>query len=168
VIFRDALGDISEPDLDKLEKAFRLSYDNKGWKKSILFPKVKRTLESLFMNGIRLFIVTNKPSLPTGKIISRLNLDKYFQEIVCPDSCNPRLKSKSEGIRYLLDKYHLHPEQTIYIGDTVEDQFSAKACGVSFIGLQYGYGVFPNTDEVIIIGTIQELLNNPKIIFHKT
>ena len=112
-----------------------------------------------------MFVVTNKPRLPTNRILTRLELQPYFVEVVSPDSRTPRFETKTEAISYLLGKFGLGPEKTVYFGDTVEDYQSAKTCGVSFIGLQFGYGTFPGMGkEIRLLQSYQELLDDPDIL----
>ena len=50
-----------ERKLVDLEKAFRKSYDEEGWKMTACYPEVPPVLLAMQNEGIRLFVVTNKP-----------------------------------------------------------------------------------------------------------
>jgi phosphoglycolate phosphatase len=144
-IMQQALGKVSGQDLDKLEAAFRAIYDNEGWKESQLYPNVIKTLQELHHRGNLLYIVTNKPQLPTDRILKRLAINHYFVEVISPDSRLPKFMNKNESLIYLLDRYFLPIHQTIYIGDTEEDFSISQACRLRFIGLEYGYGIFSDS-----------------------
>ena len=58
-----------------LEKAFRKSYDEEGWKMTTCYPEVSPVLLAMQNGGIRLFVVTNKPLHISTQILERLGLD---------------------------------------------------------------------------------------------
>jgi sialic acid synthase SpsE/phosphoglycolate phosphatase-like HAD superfamily hydrolase len=137
-----ALKNINKKKLDKLESAFRVAYDGEGWKMTQLFPGVIETLKMFQARDIPMYVLTNKPSFSTKQILSNLGLFPYFIEVVCPDSHQPPFKGKTESLRYLLDKYALRSERAVYVGDSLDDLFTAEPLSVSFIGVEYGYGSF--------------------------
>jgi len=145
VILRQALKNASGPELDRLEAAFRAAYDGGGWKLVRLYPGVREGLERFKVAGMSLYIITNKPSLPTGLILKATGIDSFFMEAVSPDTCQPALNEKTEGIRYLMDKYAIQAGDAIYLGDSPDDLAAAQASGLAFIGLEYGYGTFPTS-----------------------
>ncbi len=159
VIMHQALGQVSPEDMDRLEKAFRAAYDEKGWKACTLYPETRKTLQELCSRGAQLFLVTNKPLLPTHKILAFLDLSAFFQDVVCSDSQYPRFQDKTEALRFLLKKNHLDAKNTLYIGDTSEDLSAAEACSVAFVGLQYGYGPLPKRSGIRLFNNIKQLLD---------
>ncbi len=46
---------------------------------------------------------------------------------------------KAESIGHAIKQLNLHPEDVIYVGDTVKDYRSATSNGVRFIGINYGF-----------------------------
>src|ERR1700678_2006320 len=52
-------GEISGHDLDRLEQAFRASYDGDGWRMTHCYPGARELLEAMREQGMRLFIVSN-------------------------------------------------------------------------------------------------------------
>jgi phosphoglycolate phosphatase len=143
VILSQALPDASALELDRLEAAFRTTYDEQGWKLSRLYPGVTHVLEQFKVEGLYLYIVTYKPALPTVNILKNTGIAHYFLEVASPDSRLSQWRNKVEGIRSLLDHYSIQPGEAIYLGDSMDDLAAAQACGLAFIGLEYGYGLFP-------------------------
>jgi phosphoglycolate phosphatase len=139
-MFRRKFSDLDEATLDELERAFRASYDRDGWQKTAAYPGVAPTLARLAERGVKSFVVTNKPSVPTRRILEQLQLDKFFTEIVTPDSKSPPFTSKAEGVSCLLTHYFLNTRQTLLVGDSEDDDRAAQACGVLFLAAAYGYG----------------------------
>jgi phosphoglycolate phosphatase len=132
------LGDA--PALDRLERAFRSSYDSGGWRKTVLQPGAGEILASLRSRGAALWLVTNKPRLAAGMILRELALETFFREIVCRDSRTPPFASKAETLLHLLDRRHLEPRQCLMIGDTLEDAQAASRAGLRCALVPHGYG----------------------------
>jgi len=123
-----------------LVAAFRSHYFAKGCLAVTVFPGVPETLARLHASGLRLFVLTNKPSAPTKKILEHLALANLFDDTLSPDSFEPPFRSKPEGARLLTEKLGLNPEKTTLVGDGADDAISAEVCGFRFIAAAYGYG----------------------------
>jgi phosphoglycolate phosphatase len=150
----------TKKELDDLEAAFRASYDNEGWKMTRLFPGVLETLKEFQALNIPLYIITNKPSFSTRQILFSLNIASLFLEVVSPDSRKPKFKEKTESFCYLLNKYKIPHDKANYVGDSMEDLFTAEAFSVPFIGIEYGYGSFQELHRPIhSVHIFPELLN---------
>lgn len=139
-MFRRALPQAEVAALDALERAFRTAYDTEGWRRTAIYPGVLETLTALTAGGIHCFGVTNKPSLPTQRILDHLGLHPYFDVFLSPDSRVPRFASKAEAVAAILIEYALEPKHTVLIGDTTDDARAAVECGLRFIALTGGYG----------------------------
>jgi phosphoglycolate phosphatase len=139
-IFRLALPDAAPAMRAALERKFRTAYDDEGWRKTVAFPGVPETLAELKRLGMQCFGVTNKPALPTQRILAHCGLDRFFEVFLSTDSRQPALTSKSAATQTLLEKWHLHPRATCLVGDTLEDAHVARACGMAFVAYSGGYG----------------------------
>ena len=62
-------GATSRELLDWMERSFRASYDAEGWRRTVCLPGVPDMLRRLMTGGVDLWIATNKPALPTGRIL---------------------------------------------------------------------------------------------------
>lgn len=139
---RDILAHVtgaSDPaELNKLERAFRISYDNEGWCMTRCFPGTVAALDTVEENGFGLWLVTNKPSVATGRILSALGIAGYFRETLCRDSAFPAYGSKAEMLADLVKRRGLKPAQSLMIGDTTEDAEAARATGMRCRLVRYG------------------------------
>jgi phosphoglycolate phosphatase len=129
-MFRRALPDADAATLTALERAFRSVYDSDGWQKTVVYPGVPETLAALNADGVQCFGVTNKPSLPTQRVLEHCGLRTYFRAFLSPDSCTPQLVSKAEAVASLLAQYNLDPARTLLMGDSLDDARAAQACGL--------------------------------------
>ena len=159
-VFSQVLGKINEESMAKLIAKFRESYDILGLKKTSAYCGVKKTLELLKEKGIRCFIVTNKPTYPTTCILENLALDDLFEDVVSRDSFNPPLTSKLEVSTSLMNKHRLASENTLFVGDSIDDAKSAKKLGLQFIAVDYGYGmVNKSNSELCSIERFSQILS---------
>ena len=139
-IFHQVLPGADSATLTALEGAFRNIYDLDGWKKTVAYPDVPETLASLTASGVQCFGVTNKPGLPTQRILEQCGLKAYFRAFLSPDSRKPPFASKAEAVASLLTEHGLDPARTLFMGDSVDDALAARACGLSFAAVRSGYG----------------------------
>ena len=139
-MFRRALPDAAAATLDALERAFRAAYDTDGWRRTAVYPGVIETLARLAELSVRCFGVTNKPSLPTQRILDHCGLRPFFEAFLSPDAREPRFASKAEAVAALLAEYALDRTQTALMGDTPDDARAAAACELPFVAFAGGYG----------------------------
>ncbi len=139
-ILQQVLGNVGPEVLEKVETAFRSSYDTEGWQKTLIYDGVEGTLLRLLNLGVRNFVITNKPKMPTKNILEIFRLSAFFNEVVSPDSKVPPFRSKSESVAYLISKHNLDIRTTLLVGDKKEDETAAEECGVPFAHAAYGYG----------------------------
>lgn len=93
-----------------------------------LIDGAKETLERLQEAGAVHFVYTHRGN-SSEPILERLGVLKYFKEVVT-SMYGFAPKPSGEGVRFLVEKYGLDPEQTWYVGDRTLDVFCAKDAGV--------------------------------------
>jgi phosphoglycolate phosphatase-like HAD superfamily hydrolase len=159
IIARRVEPSLSDAEVAQIERHYRASYDADGWRETVPFHGVAETLQSLREQDCSLYIVTNKPRIPTEKILIHLGLHPLFEEIVSRDSRSPGYESKAEMLRDLLHRRRLPIDTTIMIGDTSEDGEAASANQLKFAFVTYGYGAHPSaTISVDNFRDLQQLL----------
>jgi phosphoglycolate phosphatase len=136
-----AVGGVSDPAaLDRLEAAFRASYDSAGWRKTTLQPGARRAIESLRNAGCDLWVVTNKPELASRLILAELSVANLFRDVASRDSRTPPFATKEQTLVNLLERRKLKRLETIMIGDTLEDCQAAVTAGIDCALVPHGYG----------------------------
>ena len=93
-----------------------------------LIDGAKETLERLHEAGAVHFVYTHRGN-SSEPILERLGVLKCFKEVVT-SMYGFAPKPSGEGVKFLLEKYGLDPEQTWYVGDRTLDVFCAKDAGV--------------------------------------
>lgn len=129
-IFEQLLPQADAQQLSSLEAAFRASYDTCGWQKTILYENAALVLEKLKSAGVQVFVVTNKPTFATHRILEALGILHLFEIVLCRDARTPCFGSKAEMLEDLVRTCNLHRDECLYIGDTYEDYLAGLESGI--------------------------------------
>ena len=97
----------------------------------VLMSGAREVLAWADKQGIQQFVYTHKGD-NAFTILRALGLDSYFTEILTSQSGFAR-KPSPEAATYLINKYHLNPDRTYYIGDRTLDIEFAKNSGIQSI-----------------------------------
>jgi len=159
-MLRQALPTVDDPVIESLALAYRRHYDSTGCLSYVPYPGVKETLALLAARGVSLFVLTNKPVIPTQRILTDMGVDQLFRGVTCIDSRQPPFKSKNETGIHLKANYGLNAGSTFLVGDSADDWEVATACGFRFVAATYGYGKNWNLtgSDYNTIGIFAELL----------
>jgi len=132
-----ALGQAALSMQEKAMKIFTEYYDKNLLNKTVLYPHVEDILKN-YTNKQKI-ILTNKRHKFTIKIAEGLNIDKYFTEIIGIDSL-PFSKPDRRITEYLLDKYKFSKENTVIVGDGINDILAARNAGILSCACLNGLG----------------------------
>ncbi|HZT05923.1 MAG TPA: HAD family hydrolase [Chloroflexota bacterium] len=124
----------------EVEARFREYYDSEGWMQSRLFDGATEALFALHQANIAQYVATNKRRMPTVRILHRLGLSAYVEDVLTRDSAQPPFLSKREAVQYLLDAHALTPARALLVGDSIDDLEAAYSVGSGFLGVPWGYG----------------------------
>ncbi|HUO20490.1 MAG TPA: phosphoglycolate phosphatase [Steroidobacteraceae bacterium] len=106
--------------------------------RTTVYPGVRATLEAFREEGIPLAVLTNKLSRSTGLVLERLDLARYFSRVVSGDSLAFR-KPDPRVLLALLAEFAVSPAASLMVGDSEVDADTARAAGVPFVQMTYGY-----------------------------
>jgi phosphoglycolate phosphatase len=110
-----------------------------------VYPGVRTTLEAFRQQGIPLAVLTNKLSRSTQLVLERLDLARYFSRVVSGDSLEFR-KPDPRVLLALLASFGARPAGALMVGDSEVDADTARAAGVPFVLVTYGYHRAPLED----------------------
>jgi phosphoglycolate phosphatase len=163
VIFSQLAPGLAESDLDRLEQAFRVSYDTEGWRLTPHFPGAADLLRALRSVETRLFVVSNKPLHIATLILRTEGTLDLFETLVTRDSRHPPFPGKLEMLQHLITSHGLNPASCLMVGDTMEDATAATAASVSFAFVRHGYGDVPAHVPIALrLEDLSELMPNLK------
>ena len=96
-----------------------------------LFPGIEETIIKLDQKNTRLGIVTSKTRVQLNRSFYNYTIAPLFQQIVCSDD-TPYQKPHPEPLRKCMKLLCVLPEDTLYVGDTVNDYKCASYAGTDF------------------------------------
>lgn len=94
-------------------------------------------LEDLHSRGVRLAVVSSKPSAILNEILKARGIFDRFDFVIGPDQV-PRPKPDPAGILRTLEVTGLDAGEVLYCGDTVIDAQAAQNAGVDFCAVLNG------------------------------
>ena len=159
-ILKNLEADLTEAELDGMERTFRASYDTTGVMNTALFDGVKESLERLKAAGATLFLVTNKPWLATANLIEQHSMKDLFAEMLSRNSREPAYSSKGEMLCELVSRHNIDVNQALMVGDTAEDHHAARMANLPFAFVEYGYG---ELDEAVNCLRVTHFKDLPKL-----
>ena len=116
-------------------------------------PEIIRALDG----KVRLFILTSNIRKAVDHMIKKYELD-YFETTFT----NIPAFRKHRILKRLLKRYHLSPDQVLYIGDEVRDVNACRKIGVPVVGVSWGlndHDALAKAEANYIVDTPQELLS---------
>ena len=147
-------------EIKRFYEVFRPLYKSKYLMECEVYPGIVDLLKDLRNKGIRTAIATNKREDYTKTLLDNLGLSQYFDYIEAMDMAG-KLK-KSDLIEICISKSACPKDDVVMIGDADSDLNAAKACGIDFIGVRYGFGfrTLENPDFTMAetIGEMRSLL----------
>ena len=117
---------------------FMQRYQSNVCVQSEVYDGVLCCLDYCRSQQLHLACITNKPLLPAKKLLSQLNLLRYFGLVLGGDSLD-HCKPHPAPLLHALAYYDVLPDQALMIGDSRNDVEAAHAAGMACAALTYGY-----------------------------
>jgi len=130
---------MTESTKQEVVRDFREIYDHSEMGNTVPYPGALALLDRCQKRGIGMYVATNKPLLPTRRLLNRW-FPGIFQAVVCVDSVAGSRLSKAAMVSKLIQEQGLDPRETWVIGDGVSDINAAVSCGCTALGISFGYG----------------------------
>ncbi|HWS74556.1 MAG TPA: phosphoglycolate phosphatase [Quisquiliibacterium sp.] len=131
-------GRVPAERFEPAHRAFLEHYRRENGRNARVYPGVVEGLEAMRAMGLRLAVVTNKPSAFTGPLLEQCGLARFFDLVVSGDSL-PRKKPDPLPMRHVCETFGLPPSQVVAIGDSMNDAIAARAAGLPVFVVPYGY-----------------------------
>lgn len=125
-----------DPDTPAALPRFLEIYDRRLLNHTKPYPGMREALMRT-ASRTRLAVLTNKPLRPSRRILERLDLIAFFDEVIGGDGPFPR-KPDPTALAVLTKKSGDLP--TLMIGDSPIDAKTAAAAGCTFVWARYGFG----------------------------
>jgi phosphoglycolate phosphatase len=119
--------------------AFTACYRNNLFERTVIYPGVEATLDSLRARGIRLCCITNKRHAFSEALLREAALRDRFELVLGGDSL-PEKKPSPLPLTTAADELGVEPASATLVGDSPQDLRAARAAGFGFVFADYGYG----------------------------
>jgi phosphoglycolate phosphatase len=86
----------------------------------------------------RVSVLTNKPTIPTEKVLAGLQMRELFDDVIGSDGPYPR-KPDPAGLRALMHRAGAGPATTLMIGDSLVDYHTAAGAAARCCLVSYGF-----------------------------
>lgn len=126
-----------------------------------LYPGVTETLAELSGQGHTLALLSNKNEGLCRQLLDLCGIGVRFAAVVGGDSL-PWRKPSPQPLRHIMAMLAKQSEETIMVGDSINDIAAGRDAGVMTVGCRYGYGTPAEVAEAAVgIDAFSELLQLP-------
>lgn len=136
-----ALPDVVMNEVDDMVVAFRKQYSEHELFNASLYDGIQQLCECLHNNSVKMAVATNKPETFAKRIVGHFKLDKYINVVCGADEQG--ILTKADLIYRAMEMTQTYDKRkAVMVGDTMGDAEAAYECGLDFIGVKYGFGLF--------------------------
>jgi phosphoglycolate phosphatase len=118
---------------------FARHYASTNGRDSSLYPGVAEGLRAMRGLGLRIGCVTNKPLRFAEPLLAHFALLELLDALVAGDSTAAR-KPDPAPLLEACRRLGVPPQACVLIGDSAHDAHAARAAGMPFVAVPYGYG----------------------------
>jgi 2-haloalkanoic acid dehalogenase type II len=133
----------------------------KWWKYAdcVAYPDAKENLERLRQIGVRVGLVSNAYEEDIEPILSKAGLERRFFDVVVGVNTIKKAKPQPDIFRYALAKLDVKPEETIFVGDHIDNDYrGARAVGIRALLIERENRSKDDTSNLERIKNLQEIL----------
>lgn len=123
---------------------------------SVVYPGVREGLRLLNERGLKLAIVTNKPTEFTLPLLKQAGFEKDMLAVVCGDTL-PTRKPLPDPMLHALGLLAVHPAESVAIGDSVNDALAARAAGCAVLAVPYGYNEGHDVQDLDVDAIVSDI-----------
>ena len=156
----------SNPDLSLFDNALRIFLDiyaDNTCRATCIYDGVEIGLDYLRKNSYRLGCVTNKREQFTSRILEELGINNHFDIVIAGDTL-PRKKPDPLPLLHAAEFLNAKPENSLMVGDSVNDIIAARAAGIRIICVSYGYNHGRDIREAGPDAVVDSLAQLPAVI----
>jgi phosphoglycolate phosphatase len=138
----DAQDSLTESERERLTDALLAGYSNnyaiQAGSNGRLFPGTLEGLRQLSALGLRLGVVTNALQHLAEIVLARFGIAPYLQCVVGGGSVTHN-KPHPEALWKACAAFGVAPQETLMVGDSVNDVAAARAAGCEIVCVPHGY-----------------------------
>ena len=141
-------------------KYYREDYNgNNGLFNCTLYDGIYDLIKTLYNSNFNTYLATAKPLESAVRIIKHFDLDKYFTNMYGA-ILGGAIKNKLDVLKEASLKENFNKNETIMIGDRIDDIEASKNMGFDSIAVRYGFGNDEEfRDATYIADNTKDILN---------
>ena len=153
---------MSPEQADEAVVYYRKRFADIGIFENAVLEGIPEALRQLTDKGKHLGLASSKPEPYVIRILERFELDSYFEQVIGSEMSGARSR-KAEVIQEAFRRFGIGPEQmdsVLMVGDRMHDIEGAAACGISSLGVKFGYaadGELEKAGATYIVDSVQEM-----------
>lgn len=137
--------------------AFHHHYERENGRSARLYPGVLEGLAALRSLGMKLACVTNKPQAFADPLLRATALHDAFEFVLGGDAL-PRKKPDPLPMLHAAQRLGVGPQETVAIGDSLNDALAARAAGMTVFAVPYGYNEGADVRQLDVDAVVGSLL----------
>jgi putative hydrolase of the HAD superfamily len=124
----------------------------------VTYPDTEEALTRLKQMGLKLGLISTAYEEDITAIFERANLEKNFFDIIVGANTIKKEKPHPDVFKYALRKLKVKPEQAIFVGDHVDNDYrGASAVGIHALLIQRENRSPHNTSDLKSISSLEEI-----------
>lgn len=104
-----------------------------------LYAGVGDSLARLAEAGVRMAVISNKPTRFARALLEHLGVARFFTHVLGADA-QPRRKPAPDALLLVLAAWGMQPAAAVMVGDGHQDMESGRAAGCATVWVSYGFG----------------------------
>ena len=149
-------GAPSAAETEAAREIFRRHYARVNGQATRAYPGVSEVLATLFARRLKMAVVTNKSGIFALPLLQQFGLAHYFDAFVYGDTL-PVRKPDPAMISHACGLLGVKPEESLMVGDSINDSLAARDAGVPVLLVKYGYGEGMSVDAVDCDGLLADM-----------
>lgn len=130
---------VGEAEADRGVALYRERFADIGLFENAVYDGVPEMLGDLEASGMRRFVASSKPKVFVDRILAHFDLAGFFEAAFGSELDGTRV-DKADLLAFALAETGVAPASATMIGDREHDGIGARANGLDFVGVLYGYG----------------------------
>jgi phosphoglycolate phosphatase len=159
-LLRKGLAATGEASEDLVDRGFPLFIDHYSANiadGTAVYPGLEAALDWLSLHGVALALCTNKPEALTRRLLAALGWSDRFRSVVAGDTL-PVRKPDPAPLHEAIAR--AGGGRAAFVGDSITDADTARAAGIGFVAVSFGFSDRPVADlgADIVIDDYAELV----------
>ncbi len=128
---------------------------------AVLFPGIERILETLREKGLKIAVLSNRPTEGLAKAVDHFLPDVQFGTVLGSSPGKPA-KPSPDALNEIIRTLGVKPERVLMVGDGEPDIIAAAAAGAQHLAVKWGYTSCENLEKVGAVNfaeSAEEVLN---------